>query len=160
MLNNRTCYHDHDLIPTSEGPTCIHHGKKSETTIQWCSSENSFQTIYLTFVERYKILTTFVVETCLFLKACFLSCLFWRVLTFFWHMLTFAIRRFWLISGVLTFAKYVKFLKRSLVQADLSIIFLIFQPKDMLNLGLNFPNLSLYLLINVMLIKKNVIRKN
>ena len=34
MLNNRTCYHGYDLIPTSEGPTSIRHGKKSETTIQ------------------------------------------------------------------------------------------------------------------------------
>ena len=42
----------------------------------------------------------------------------------------------------------------------LTYTFFIFQPKDMLNLGLNFPNLSLYLLINVVLIKKNVMRKN
>ena len=42
----------------------------------------------------------------------------------------------------------------------LKYTFFIFQPKDMLNLGLNFPNLSLYLLINVVLIKKNVMRKN
>ena len=42
----------------------------------------------------------------------------------------------------------------------LKYTFSIFQPKDMLNLGLNFPNLSLYLLINVVLIKKNVMRKN
>ena len=90
MLNNSTCYHGHDLIPTSEGPTRTHHDKKSETTIQWCCLENpSKQLIYLTlfnfktFVERHKMLTTFVVETCLFLKACFLSCLFWKVLTFF-----------------------------------------------------------------------------
>ena len=34
MLNNRTCYHGYDLIPTSEGPTRIRHGKRSETTIQ------------------------------------------------------------------------------------------------------------------------------
>ena len=40
----------------------------------------------------------------------------------------------------------------------LKYIFFIFQLKDMLNLGLNFANLSPYLLINV--IKKNVIRKN
>ena len=31
MLNNRTCYHGRDLIPTSEGPTRTRHGKKSET---------------------------------------------------------------------------------------------------------------------------------
>ena len=46
------------------------------------------------------------------------------------------------------------------METDLITISLIFQPKDMLNLGLNVANLSLYLLINVMLIKKNVIRKN
>ena len=46
------------------------------------------------------------------------------------------------------------------METDLITISLIFQSKDMLNLGLNVANLSLYLLINVMLIKKNVIRKN
>ena len=38
--------------------------------------------------------------------------------------------------------------------------FLIFQPENMLNIGLNFPHLSLFVLINVMLIKKSVLRKN
>ena len=47
MLNNKTCYHSHDLIPTSEGPTRIRHGKKSETTTQWCSLENSLQIVYI-----------------------------------------------------------------------------------------------------------------
>ena len=41
MLNNRTCYHGYDLIPTSEGPTRIRHGKRSETTIQ---------TVYTTYL--------------------------------------------------------------------------------------------------------------
>ena len=50
--------------------------------------------------------------------------------------------------------------EKKFVGDRLKYFFFIFQPKDMLNLGLNFPNLSLYLLINVILIKKNVIRKN
>ena len=80
MLNNRTCYQGYDLIPTSEGPTRIHNGEKSETTIQWYSLENFFQTVYTPYLihllSKGKKLTTFVVETYLFLKACFLSCLF------------------------------------------------------------------------------------
>ena len=83
MLNNRMFYHGHDLISTSEGPTTIPHGKNLKITIQWCSLKYSFKTVYQAFVERYKILVTFVVETCLFLKACFLSCLFLKLLTFF-----------------------------------------------------------------------------
>ena len=50
--------------------------------------------------------------------------------------------------------------EKKFVGDGLKYTFFIFQPKDMLNLGLNFPNLNLYLLINVTLIKKNVMRKN
>ena len=50
--------------------------------------------------------------------------------------------------------------EKKFVGDELKCTFFIFQPKDMLNLGLNFPNLNLYLLINVILIKKNVMRKN
>ena len=28
--------HSNDLITTSEGPTCIHHSKNSETATYWC----------------------------------------------------------------------------------------------------------------------------
>ena len=98
MLNNRTCYHGYDLIPTSEGPTRIRHGKKSETTIQWYSLENSFLTVYTPYLiyllSKDIKLRTFVVETYLFLKACFLSCLFWKVLTFFGICLLFQLRHF------------------------------------------------------------------
>ena len=51
------------------------------------------------------------------------------------HMLIFAIRAFWLIWDVLTFAKFVEFLKRSMVRGGR--YFLIFQPKDMVNYYLN-----------------------
>ena len=44
----------------------------------------------------------------------------------------YAVRAFWLISGVLTFVKFVEILKRSTVGGGR--YFLIFQSKDMLNL--------------------------
>ena len=50
-------------------------------------------------------------------------------------MLIFAIRAFWLFSGVLTFVKFVEFLKSTVMGGR---DFLIFQPKCMLNLCLNF----------------------
>ena len=50
-------------------------------------------------------------------------------------MLILAIRAFWLISGVVTLAKFAKFLKRSMVMGGR--YFLNFQPKYMLNLCLN-----------------------
>ena len=88
MLNNNKCYDSHDLIPTSKGPTRIGHGKKirnnhSMVFFRKLLPNSLYNLPYLTFVKRYKLLTTFVVETCLFLKACFLSCLIWKVLTFF-----------------------------------------------------------------------------
>ena len=33
----------HDLIATSKGPTNIHHGKNSETIIQWCPFQCFFE---------------------------------------------------------------------------------------------------------------------
>ena len=51
------------------------------------------------------------------------------------HMLNFAIWAFWLILGVLTLTKFVEFVKWSTVRGG--GYFLIFQPKDMLNLFLD-----------------------
>ena len=50
-------------------------------------------------------------------------------------MLIFAIRAFWLILGLLTFPQFVKLLNRITFRGGR--YFLIFQPKDMLNLCLN-----------------------
>ena len=71
-------------------------------------------------------------------------------LVLFVRVLNFEIRVFWLILGVLTYAKFVEFIKSITFKADLSV-FLIFQPDEMLNLCLDFnpfvPNVPfLYLL--------------
>ena len=57
------------------------------------------------------------------------------------------------------FCKICKIPEKKFGGNRLKYTFFIFQSKDVLNLGLNLPNLSLYL-VYVMLIKKNVIRKN
>ena len=51
------------------------------------------------------------------------------------YVLIFAVSAFLVISGVLTFAKFMEFLKQSTVTGGR--YFLIFQPKDMFNLCLN-----------------------
>ena len=94
----------------------------------------------------------------LFLKACFLSFLFHKVLTFFGIYLLFCNYDILTNFGCFNFCKMCKIPEKKFGRERLKYIFFIFQLKDMLNLGLNFANLSPYLLINV--IKKNVIRKN
>ena len=127
-LNNRTYYHGYDLIPTSEGLTRIRHGKKIRNNHSMVLLRkfllNSLYTLpYLSFVERYKT-NNFCSGNLFILKSLFSFLFILESFDIFWHMLTFPIKTFWLISGVLTFAKCVKFLKRSLLETDLSIFFL------------------------------------
>ena len=71
----------------------------------------------------------------LLLIVCFFSCLFWKDWPFS-HVFISAIRAFWILVGVLTFATFVEFLKRCAVKGGR--YFLIFQLENMFNLCLNF----------------------
>ena len=61
--------------------------------------------------------------------------------------------------GSFDFCKICKIPEKKFGGDRLKYTFFIFQSKDILNLDLTFPNLSLYL-VYVMLIKRNVTRKN
>lgn len=81
QYGNRIWRHCHDLITTSEEPACIHHHKNSQTSIQWRSIKYNNALKFHPNIKvhvNYRHLYCFIV-------------------------LTFAIRGFWLISGVLTF---------------------------------------------------------
>ena len=86
-------------------------------------------------LKRYKTFLIFLVKNdCFFQQfVSFLIC-FANFCKVFLHVLIFAVRAFWLISGVLTFVKSVEFRKSTVMGGR---YFLIFQPIDMLNLSLN-----------------------
>ena len=77
--------------------------------------------------EKYKTVAVFLVKIYYFLIVCFFF--YFGNLDIFSHMLIFAIKAFPLIWAVLTFAKFVQFLKRSTVKGGR--YFLIFLPRDM-----------------------------
>ena len=102
-----------------------------------------------TFVQKiYKTLAIFLVDIHLFLIACFFSYILWKF-NIFSSVLIFAIRAFWLISSVLTFLKFVKFLLRGTDRRGRYLLF----PSPMICLiyAKIWMNLSQYMLINVML---------
>ena len=68
--------------------------------------------------KKYKTVAVFLVEN--FLKNGLNVSFFMYFGNFnvFLHMLIFAIMAFWLISDVLTFAKFVEFMKRSTIRGD------------------------------------------
>ena len=92
-----------------------------------------------TFVQKiYQTFAIFLVEIYVFLIVCVSSLICSENFHVFSHVLIFTIRAFRLISGVLTFAKFLKFLKRGMVREGRC--FLIFQPNYMLNYCLNMNN--------------------
>ena len=97
--------------------------------------------------KRYKTLAIFLVDIHLFLIACFFSYILWKF-DVFSSVLIFANRVFWLISSVLTFLKFVKFLLRG---TDRRGRYLLFSSPICLIYAKIWMNLSQYMLINVML---------
>ena len=76
-----------------------------------------------------------ILEYGIIFNSLFLLFIYFGNLDVFLDTLILAIKAFWLISDLLTFAKFVESLKRSMVSRGR--YFLIFQPKDMLNYCLN-----------------------
>ena len=94
--------------------------------------------ILCTFILRhlfkiYKTVSILLAKTLIFLFMFFVSFFLSIFGNFdvFLHMLILAIREFWLMWDVITFAKFAEFLKGSTVRGGRD--FLIFQPKDMVN---------------------------
>ena len=87
------------------------------------------------FSKGYKTFAIFSVKIYYYFNSLVSFFVYFGDFDVFWHVLTFAVTKIWLVSGVLTFAKFVEFLKRSTVREGR--YFLIFQPKDMLNLYSN-----------------------